>query len=224
MPQDTPPQAVPEPVPTTLLRVDASARQAGSVSRRLADELVRELSRSLDDGLRVIERDLALAPPPFLDEAWVAASGTEAEVRSPEQRAALAASDALVAELMAADVLVIATPIYNFGPPAALKAWIDQVARARLTFRYTESGPVGLLTGKRAYLIVTSGGTPVGGGQDYASGYLRHALGFLGIGEVDVIAADRLASRGEAALAAARARIAALSGAAGGGMPRAGRV
>jgi FMN-dependent NADH-azoreductase len=117
--------------------------------------------------------------------------------RSAAQRAALAESDALVAELAAADLLVIGVPIYNFGVPAALKAWVDMVARARLTFRYTENGPEGLLRGKRAYLVVASGGTAVGSEIDFATGYLRHVLGFLGIEDVQIIAADRGSLRGE---------------------------
>jgi FMN-dependent NADH-azoreductase len=116
-----------------------------------------------------------------LDTDWVTANFTPPEERGEAERAALAESDALVAELKAADVLVIGVPIYNFGIPAALKAWVDLVARARVTFRYTEQGPVGLLTGKRAYLAVASGGTPVGSAIDFATGYLRHVLGFLGI-------------------------------------------
>ncbi len=135
--------------------------------------------------------------PSFVDAAWVDANFTPPEQRNEEQKAALAESDALVSELKAADVLVIGVPIYNFGIPAALKAWVDMVARARLTFRYTENGPVGLLQGKRAYLAVASGGTAVGSEIDFATGYLRHVLGFLGIDDVQIVAADRLMARGE---------------------------
>jgi len=110
-----------------------------------------------------------------------------------------------------ADVLVIGVPIYNFGIPAALKAWVDMVARARLTFRYTEQGPEGLLRVKRAYLVVASGGTAAGSAVDFATGYLRHVLGFLGIDDVEIIAADRAQVRGPAdTLNSALARIDAL--------------
>jgi FMN-dependent NADH-azoreductase len=95
-------------------------------------------------------------------------------------------------------VLVIGVPIYNFGVPATLKAWIDMIARARVTFRYTDQGPQGLLTGKKAYLLVASGGTPVGSAIDFATPWLKHVLAFIGITEVEVIAAERLMIQGEA--------------------------
>ena len=119
----------------------------------------------------------------------------------------LAESDTLVAELEAADVLVIGTPIYNFAIPAALKAWFDQVARPRVTFRYTEDGSVGLLGGKKAYIVVASGGVPVGSPVDFATPYIRHMLGFLGISDVEIVAADSLLSRGDEAIEAARTDI-----------------
>jgi FMN-dependent NADH-azoreductase len=179
-----------------VLRVDSSARSAGSMSRRLADEVIARL-KERDAAVAVSERDLAASAPSFVDAAWVDANFTPAKERNEVQEAALTESDALVAELKAADILVIGVPIYNFGIPAALKAWVDLVARARLTFRYTENGPVGLLRGKRAYLAVASGGTAVGSEIDFATGYLRHVLGFLGIDDVHVLAADRLMARGE---------------------------
>lgn len=191
--------------PLRILRVDASARAEGSVSRRLAAELIEAL-RAAHGTVELAVRDLKDGIP-FVDEAWMAANFTAEEERSQAHREALATSDALVGELMAADVLVIGTPIYNFGVPAALKAWIDMVARARLTFRYTDQGPVGLLEGKKAYVVIASGGTVVGSEIDFASGYLRHVLGFLGIDDVEIIAADRLMAQGEASIEAARIRI-----------------
>ena len=179
-----------------VLRVDSSARSEGSISRWVADELIERLRES-EGAVEVRVRDLAVAAPSFVDAAWVGANFTPPEQRNEEQKAALAQSDALVSELKAADILVIGVPIYNFGIPAALKAWVDMVARARLTFRYTDSGPVGLLKGKRAYLAVASGGTAVGSEMDFATGYLRHILGFLGIDDVHIVAADRLMARGE---------------------------
>jgi FMN-dependent NADH-azoreductase len=191
-----------------VLRVDSSARRDGSVTRRVADALIEQLEMS-EGPLDVTLRDLAVTLPMFVDAAWVDANFTPAEQRSAAQRVALVESDTLVAELKAADVLVIGVPIYNFGIPATLKAWVDMVARARLTFRYTENGPVGLLRGKRAFLVVASGGTAVGGEIDFATGYLRHVLGFLGIDDVEIVAADRLMPRGEeAALEEAQRRIA----------------
>jgi FMN-dependent NADH-azoreductase len=179
-----------------VLRVDSSARSEGSMSRWVADRLIERLQEN-EGAVEVRFRDLAVDAPSFVDAAWVGANFTPPEQRNQEQRAALAESDALVSELKAADVLVIGVPIYNFGIPAALKAWVDMVARARLTFRYTEHGPVGLLNGKRAYLAVASGGTAVGSELDFATGYLRHVLGFLGIDDVQIVAADRLMARGE---------------------------
>ncbi|MEM9054926.1 MAG: NAD(P)H-dependent oxidoreductase, partial [Pseudomonadota bacterium] len=102
-------------------------------------------------------------------------------------------------------------PVYNFGVPAALKAWIDLVARARKTFKYTETGPVGLLEGKTAYVVIASGGTPSGAQIDFATPYVRHVLGFLGIHEVNVIAADQLMTAGEEKVETATAQIEALA-------------
>ena len=180
-----------------VLRVDASARTEGSISRQLADVMLGELEERMP-GLMVAERDLAPGLP-FVDAAWVNANMTDPDVRTAGQCQTLAKSDELVAELMAADLLVIATPIYNFGVPASLKAWIDQVARARLTFHYTEYGPKGLLTGKKAYILVATGGTEVGSTIDFATPWLKFVLGFLGITDVEVIAADRGMTRGDAA-------------------------
>jgi FMN-dependent NADH-azoreductase len=193
--------------PLKVLRVDSSARGEGSVSRRVADSLIERLGGS-DGAIDLTVRDLAIEAPRLVDAAWVDANFTPIEQRSPAQRAALAESDALVAELMDADVLVIGVPVYNFGIPASLKAWVDMIARARLTFRYTDNGAVGLLRGKRAFLVVASGGTAVGGEVDFATGYLRHVLGFLGIDDVEIIAANRVMPRGEdEVLGAARRHI-----------------
>lgn len=194
--------------PLRVLDIAASGRNDGSVSRKLSADLIAALE-DRHDRIELTRRDLGNGLP-FVDEAWINANFTPAEQRNAEQRATLAESDALVAELKAADVLVIGMPIYNFGVPAALKAWVDMVARARLTFRYTENGPKGLLEGKKAYVIVASGGVPVDSPVDFATPYLRHALSFIGITDVDVIAADRLNSRQEEAIDAARMRIAEL--------------
>jgi len=195
--------------PPTVLRVDASARYDGSVSRTLTDSLMENLRTQYGE-ISTLQRDLAASPPDFVDEAWVAANFTPAESRTPEHRATLAASDTLVAELQAADILVMGAPLYNFAIPAALKAWVDMVARARLTFQYTDDGVEGLLKGKRAYVVFVSGGVPAGSDMDFATGYIRHVLGFIGITDVTIIAADQLNSRGEEALAEAHAQITAL--------------
>lgn len=185
----------------TLLRIDASATPDRSTSRKLADDVVTKLSPQ-----RTISRDLSRALPQ-IDAAWVGANTTPATDRTGDQKMALALSDTLVAELHEADTIVISTPIYNFGVPAALKAWIDLVARAGVTFTYSANGPKGLLEGKRAIVIVSSGGTEVDGPMDFATGYLRHVLGFIGIHDVEVIAADRMALDADAALKAAQAQV-----------------
>lgn len=177
----------------TVLHIDASARFDGSVSR----ELTQRLAERLAGGGRVLRRDLAADPVPFVDEAWVGANFTADAERTQAQRETLAGSDALVEQLEAADDIVIGAPIYNFAIPASLKAWIDQVARARRTFRYTEDGPEGLLNGKTAWLVIASGGTPLDSEIDFATGYLRHVLGFLGITDVRVIDAARWSAKSE---------------------------
>ena len=188
-----------------ILRIDTSMRHTGPVTRALTDKLVARL-RAASPGSEVTVRDLA-AGVPLVNEAWIGANFTDPAERDDAQRAALAHSDELVAELKAADTLVIGLPIYNFGVPAAFKAWIDMIARARETFRYTETGPEGLMTGKRALVVVASGGVPVGSAADFATPYVRHVLGFIGITEVEFISADSLMSGADAAIANAEARI-----------------
>lgn len=173
---------------TRILHIDSSARYTGSQTRQLSGDIVSRLS---DDDTAVLRRDLSDGLP-FLDAGFVEATFVPAEARSAEQRSALSHSDTLVEELEAADTIVIGAPIYNFGVPAALKAWIDQVARAGRTFRYTDSGPEGLLKGKRAIVAIASGGVQVGSDADFASRWLHHVLGFLGIDDVTVVTADTL--------------------------------
>lgn len=181
-----------------ILRIDASGRKTGSVSRKLATSAVDHLAskRAVKVQLRELSDGL-----PFVDEAWIGANFTPADQRTEDQKAKLAFSDSLVEEAKAADTLVVALPVYNFGIPAALKAWIDLVARAGLTFKYTESGPVGLLENKRAIILLASGGTPMGSEIDYATPYLRHALKFIGITDVTFIAADGLGGGGDKKIA-----------------------
>jgi len=189
----------------TILHIDASARRTGSATRDLSARIVQHLGAG-----RIIRRDLA-TPLPLLTEDWITANFTPADQRDATQRDLLALSDELVKELQQADTVVIGLPIYNFSVPAAFKAWIDLVARAGLTFSYTETGPKGLLEGKRAILAVASGGTAVGSEIDFATGYARHVLGFIGIHDVDVVAADRMALDPEAALSNAQKAVAELA-------------
>ena len=189
----------------TVHHIDTSARLTGSATRDLSAAVVAKLAPET-----VIRRDVA-TPLPLLDEAWVSANFTPENERSDAQRNILALSDELVAELKAADTVVIGAPIYNFSVPATLKAWLDQVARAGITFQYTENGPEGLLTGKRAVIVSASGGTPVGAEFDYAVPYLRHMLGFIGITDVQVVAADQQAINAEGSMAKAKDAVAALA-------------
>jgi len=192
--------------PLNILEVSASGRRSESISRGLTQDIIDALEirygyieltrRNLGDGV------------PFVDEGWIAANFTPDEERTDEHRAALTGSDALVDELRRADVVVIGAPIYNFGVPAVLKAWVDMIARARLTFRYTANGPEGLLKGKKAYIVVASGGVPVDSPADFATPYLRQALQFVGISDVEIIAADQLNKAADDTIDAARARIA----------------
>jgi FMN-dependent NADH-azoreductase len=193
--------------PDTLnvFHLDASSRYDGSVSRTLSDRFVATLRQELGEAT-VAHRDVAPGLP-FVDADWIAANFTPAEQRTREQQQRLAQSDALVQELVDADIIVVGTPVYNFSIPASLKAWVDLVARAGLTFRYTENGPVGLLEGKKAYVIIATGGTPVGSAIDFASGYLRHLLGFIGIDDVTIIGADRLMQHADTAVADAEQQI-----------------
>lgn len=188
----------------SVLRIDASARKNGSSSRALTDALIAQLAPE-----NLVVRDLVMGLP-FVTEDWVGANFTDESDRSDEQKMTLSLSDTLVDELVAADTLVIGTPIYNFGIPAALKAWVDMIARARKTFHYTAHGPEGLLTGKKAYILIASGGTEVGSEIDFASGYLRHVLAFMGITDVTIIGADQQMVKGEAAISGAHDVIASL--------------
>jgi FMN-dependent NADH-azoreductase len=188
-----------------LLEVSASGRQHDSVSRTLTGAVIAALRRRVAD-VEVVRRDLNDGIP-LVDEAWIAANFTAEDARSAEQRATLAISDALVEELQRADVLVVGAPIYNFGVPAALKAWVDMIARARKTFRYTGNGPEGLLKNKTAFVVIASGGVAVDSPVDFATPYLRQALRFVGITDVHVIAADRLNTNAAESISQAHTQI-----------------
>ena len=177
---------------TNILNVQASASLESSVTHMLAQATIAHLgagnvvTRNLSDGIKLLDSD------------WVAANSTPAAERTDAQNNALTLSDALIAEINDADTLIIGVPIYNFGVPAALKAWIDQIARVGITFSYSDNGPVGLLENKRAIILLASGGTKMGSDIDFASGYMKHILGFIGITDVTIIAADALMQDAEA--------------------------
>lgn len=167
-----------------ILRIDASMRKNGSYSRALGDRLIAQLKSQSLSTVKV--RDLADGIP-NIDETWIGANFTDIAERTAEQRSVLSCSDALISELKSADTLVIGLPIYNFNVPATFKAWIDQIARANITFRYGDNGPEGLLKDKKSYVILSSGGTQLGSNIDYVSDYMHHILGFIGIKDVTII-------------------------------------
>ena len=176
---------------TRVLQINSSIFSGDGQSSRLADAYV-ERRRREDPATEVRRRDLARTPLPHLTAERFAALAAPAAERTPGQQAIAAESDALVAELQWADELVIGLPMYNFSIPSQLKAWFDHVARAGVTFRYTESGPVGLLEGKRARVFSTRGGI-YDEETDHEVPYVRQFLGLLGITAVDFVFAQGLA-------------------------------
>lgn len=177
---------------TTLLNLNASLFSRDGQSSRLARDYIAALRRD-EPGLRVIERDLAATPVPHLTAERFGAFLAKPEERTPAQRAVVAESDALIDELRAAGTIVIGLPMYNFGIPSTLKAYFDHVARAGVTFRYTDKGPVGLLAGKRAVILAARGGQYAGTPLDTQSAYVRDFLRFLGIDDVRFVYAEGLA-------------------------------
>ncbi|MFC3168409.1 MULTISPECIES: FMN-dependent NADH-azoreductase [Paracoccus] len=185
-----------------ILHIDSAITGDASVSRKLTADIVAKLTATNPDAT-VTYRDLNEGVP-AIDTDWFAAVRMAPANPTPEQQAIVATSDAYLAEVQAADVLVIGLPIYNFTLTAQLKNWLDQIARAGKSFRYTAEGPEGLLKGKRAIIGYAAAGTPFGSDIDFASSYLRHMLGFIGITDVEFVAADRLAMDREAGLARAQ--------------------
>jgi len=195
-----------------ILQVNSSARREGGNSGRVASTIVERLL-TLNPRAKLTIRDLAADPHPMLDEAALGALYTPADQRTPEQCARVALDDALIAEVMAADVIVLGVPMYNFGVPVQFKNWIDAIARAGVTFRYSEKGPKGLIGGKRVYVGLARGGRYRGTAFDTQVPYLKTVLGFLGLTDVQFIYAEGLNLGAEAAeqgFAEARAAIATL--------------
>ncbi|PKQ42367.1 FMN-dependent NADH-azoreductase [Pseudomonas sp. YY-1] len=193
-----------------ILVIESSARQQGSVSRELTQQFIANWQAAHPaDQIQV--RDLAAEPVPHLDATLLGGWMTPSEQQSDAEKAALARSNQLTDELLAADVLVLAAPMYNFAIPSTLKAWLDHVLRAGVTFKYTETGPQGLLTGKRAFVLTARGGIYAGSGLDHQEPYLRQALAFIGIHDVQFIHAEGLnmgAEFSEKGLAQAKAKLA----------------
>lgn len=176
----------------TLLQINTSLFGNAGQSTQLADRFVAG-RQAADPRLAVVVRDLARAPIPHLTAERFQSFMANPEARTPIQRAVVAESDALIDELKAADVIVIGLPMYNFGVPSLLKAYFDHVARVGVTFKYTNAGPAGLLTGKKAYVFATRGGQYAGTPQDLQTAYVRQFLGFVGVTDVEFIYAEGLA-------------------------------
>ncbi|RXZ36144.1 FMN-dependent NADH-azoreductase [Oxalobacteraceae bacterium CAVE-383] len=202
---------------STILHLNTSIRSSGSHSRTLSGEFLAMLAVPGKD--TVIERDLAGQPVPHLDEATMGAFFTPADKRSPAQNQALALSDKLIAEVQSADTIVIGAPMYNFSISSGFKAWIDHVARAGVTFKYTETGPVGLLQGKKVFVFTARGGVYSYGpaaAMDFHETYLRAVLGFIGLTDVTFVHTEGLGMGEEAvkqAVAQTRGKVAELAAA-----------
>ncbi len=197
---------------TNILHISSSIRSAGSISRELSDELVSKM-QAANGANKVVVRDLTANPVPHLSEQMMGAFFTPAENRSPEQASTVKLSDTLVDEVLAADVIVIAAPMYNFSVSSTLKAWIDHVARVGRTFQYGANGPEGLVKGKKVIIFTARGGVYSTGPakvMDFHETYLRAVLGFLGITDVNFVHSEGLAMGEEAvntALAGSRSAI-----------------
>src|SRR5262245_52725856 len=177
-----------------ILQINASIYSEGGQSSRIANDLVARL-QAQNPGARLTIRDLARETVPHLDAERFGAFLSKSP--SEKEREVLAYSDRLIGELKDADVIVLGLPMYNFGVPSQLKSWFDHIARAGVTFKYTDKGPVGLVTGKKAYVVATRGGLYAGTANDTQTGYVKTFLGFLGIVDVEFIYAEGLAISAE---------------------------
>ena len=184
----------------TILLVTSSPRGDASHSTGLAMELTERLRRAHPDSV-LVRRDLARDELPHINQHFATGIATPAERRTAEQEHAIAVSDAAVGEVLAADIIVIATGIINFNVSSTLKSWLDHVTRSGLTFRYTESGPEGLVKNKKVYLVVASGGVYSEGpaaALDHAVPYMKSILAFMGMTDVEVIRIEGVAMGAEA--------------------------
>jgi FMN-dependent NADH-azoreductase len=175
-----------------LLQINTSIFSDGGQSSRLADRFVAAW-RDENPDRRVVMRDLAKEPVPHIDSARFGAFLAKPTERTPAQQEVVDYSDALIDELERADVIVLGLPMYNFGVPSTLKAYFDHIARAGVTFRYTEAGPVGLLEGKKVYVFAARGGLYAGTARDTQTQYVRHFLALIGLTDVDFVYAEGLA-------------------------------
>ena len=172
-----------------VLIIESSARQQDSFSRQLTQQFIKQWHEA-HPADTITVRDLAVSPVPHLDANLLGGWMKPQAQRSAEEHASLQRSNELTDELLAADVLVMAAPMYNFAIPSTLKAWLDHVLRAGVTFKYTESGPQGLLTGKKAYVLTARGGIYAGSTADHQEPYLRQVMAFIGIHDVTFVHAE----------------------------------
>jgi FMN-dependent NADH-azoreductase len=175
-----------------ILQINTSLFSGNGQSSRLADQLVASL-RAQNPAAELIVRDLAQDPVPHLDASRFQAFLAKPQERTEGQTAVVNYSDALIGELRRADVVVLGLPMYNFGVPSQLKAYFDHIARAGVTFKYTDKGAVGLLTGKKAYVLAARGGLYAGTPADTQTPYVRDFLAFLGIADIEFVYAEGLA-------------------------------
>ena len=187
-----------------IYQIDSSARKEGSTSRQLSKKLLNKIKKPGDE---IIYRDLD-------DEMLFISKLTESGMKIPLQKQTedhkkmFELSDKLVLELKESDIIIISAPIYNFGPPATLKAWSDLAARVDTTFKYTPDGKrIGLLKNKKAYLVITSGGTKLNSNEDFLTPWLKFILNFFGIEKVETISADQMALDYEKSIKEAHAQI-----------------
>jgi FMN-dependent NADH-azoreductase len=177
---------------TTLLQINASISNGNGQSSQLAKQFVSAFTVRHPE-VKILKRDVAAADAvPHLNGERFGALIAKPEERSPAQQAVVAYSDSLIDELKQADVIVLGLPMYNFGIPSQLKSYFDHIARAGVTFKYTETGPVGLLTGKKVFVFAARGGIYVGTPLDTQTSYVRDFLRFLGISDVDFVYAEGL--------------------------------
>ena len=196
---------------SNILHITASIRGQESISRSLSNTLVDGLAKQ--SGAKIVTRDLANNDLPFIDAERFAANLAPHADRTADQQELAAIADTLIAELQAADTIVLGIPVYNFSVPATVKAWADLVARAGTTFAYTADGPKGLLEGKKAYITVATGGTAIGSEADFMTPWLKFFLGFIGITDIKVVAADGIMGQdGNDKIAAATAQVEQLVG------------
>ena len=187
-----------------ILQINSSARSTGSESTRLADAIVAKVGAA-NPGATLTRRDLAADPHPVIDEPTLQALFTPADQRTEAQAARVALDDALIAQVQAADAIVIGSPMYNFGVTVQLKSWFDAIARAGVTFKYGPTGPVGLLTGKKVYVAVARGGMHKDSPNDVQLAHLKTFLGFVGLTDVQFFYAEGM-GMGPDAVARAQAQ------------------